>query len=367
MAEIDYSKSQQLLQDAASRTRDVQGVSPETMSSIQQAAAQLGTGGTSTPKMVKSPTSLGMVAAPQTESKTNLQPVGTALVENLKTQEADLRKRAESAAGALEIAGGAALAGVQNLDTLQQSLRSGAGSAAQSWNTAAEKADEYVQAARSRVGEVLTKLDSIYEDIRKTNDFAKAHDMQAAVQASIGSMKAEERNIAQVYGTGSKEYQQFQAQKRTALATVQSNVHAAYSRIKEDMDKTYLSTVSDAYSKANTGVSYQEQQHVEMLNYMVQNQAAYDLKVAELDASLEQMKTAGMENLANWILETPTFSMDATSTVTALSDLLTTQESLRQAAELSGAQTALTSAEAQQMQRVVSAGSRPRSSRVRIA
>jgi hypothetical protein len=62
------------------------------------------------------------------------------------------------------------------------------------------------------------------------------------------------------------------------------------------------------------------------------------------------LKTAGLENLANWILETPTFSMDATSTVTAIADLLTTQETATQASSLNAAQTQLTSAQGQQAQ-----------------
>lgn len=321
------------LEEAAARTRDVQGLDPATASYIGKAVSKLET----------TPGTEGATSGSQ-----SLAPIGKALESNLKTQEADLKKRAEGAASALEIAGGAAITGAENIAGIQESLRGQAGQAAASFGAAAEKADEYVQAARGRVQAVLSKVDQIYEDINKSNDFSKSHDMQSAVQASLGSMRAEERNIAQTYGADSAEYQQFKMQKSNSLGVVQSDIHSTYAKLKIQMDATYLSTVSDAYAKGNTGVSYQEQQHVDMLKFQAQTQSAYNLQVAQLDTALEQMKTAGYENLANWILETPTFSMDASATVAAISDLLITQENMNQAGKLNKAQTDLTSAQAEQ-------------------
>jgi len=334
---------QTLLAQAAARTRDVQGIAPATSTAISEATGQLATSPT--------PEVSSRYSDPQqkaTTGSTSLAPIGQALEANLQTQEADLRKQSESAASALEIAGGAAISGAEGLAGIQQSLRETAGQAAASFGAAEEKADEYVQAARTRVQEVLSRVDAVYNEINTSNDFAKSHDMQVAVQASLGSMRTEERNIAQTYGVDSAEYQQFKMQKSNSLAAVQSNIHGTYAKLKTQMDATYLSTVSDSYAKANTGVSYQEQQHVEMLKFMSQAQSGYDLQVAQLDTSLEQMKTAGYENLANWILQTPTFSMDATPTITAISDLLITQESMQQAGALNEAQTKLTGAQADQ-------------------
>jgi len=361
---VDYTQYQKLLEDAASRTSSVQGISDQTLKSLQSATSQLGGGGTTTVP-VPGHISVQEVKQPTTGTSAGLKAVGEGLVSNLQTQQTDLQKQAQSAADALKIAGEAHLAGNQNIEAIQQNLRTQAGTAAQSFGAAAAQADEYVQAARQRVQDVLGKVDDIYNQIQTSNDFAKAHDMQAAVQASIGSMNAEGRNIAQVYGTDSAEYQQFTAQKQQALGAVQSNIHAAYAKLKANMDTTYLSATMDAYTKANTAVSYQEQQHVDMLNYKGQAESAYQLKVAELDTTLEQMKTAGMENLANWILETPTFSMDATSTIAAISDLLTTQETLNQEAALNQANTALTGAQAEQMRNVVNAGRRTNTSLTR--
>lgn len=351
----DYQKK---VQEAAARTRDVQGVSPETASALQKSVSQLGSTSQTTTQRAPGRYSVETIPGTSTTAAKGLQNVGQALLENMKTQEADLGKRAESAASALEIVGQTQLESAQNIAGIQAGLKSQAGQASAAFGAAAEKADEYVQAARTRVQEVLSKVDQVYNDIKTSNDFAKAHDMQSAVQASLGSMRAEERNIAEVYGKGSPEYQQFQVQKSMALANVQSSIHSSYANLKSQMDMTYLGAMSDAYTKSNTAVSYQEQQHVDMLRYKAEAESAYSLQVAQLDTTLEQMKSAGMENLANWILETPTFSMDATGTVAAISDLLTTQETLNQQAALNAAQTELTGAQASQARNVANAGSR---------
>jgi hypothetical protein len=149
--------------------------------------------------------------------------------------------------------------------------------------------------------------------------------MQASVQATIGSMKAEERNILETYGAGSKEYEQFQMSKMNALGTVQSNIHATYQQLQEKQGQNYLNVVSEAYTKSNMYLGFQEQQHVDMLKYKADAQNAYDLQVSQFEVGVEQLRAQGMENLANWVIETPTFSMDATPLMTLLSDLAQTQ------------------------------------------
>jgi hypothetical protein len=176
--------------------------------------------------------------------------------------------------------------------------------------------------------------------------------MQSAVQAVTGSMKAEERNIVQTYGTDSKEYEQFRQSKSRALATVQSNIHTSYAQLEERQKTNLLNATSEAHVKSNMYIGFQEQQHVEMLKYRDSSRNAYSLQVAELDVTLEQMKMAGMENLANWLLETPTFSMDVTPLVTALSDLQITQENLERERLLAEPQAKLTGAQAQKAQTV---------------
>jgi len=248
-----------------------------------------------------------------------------------KTQQGALESQAEKAASALEMTGATTLKSMQALDTIAAGVKKNVSEASGTWSAAAEKADEYVKASRGRVDEVLKKLDAINTSIAQDNDFAKAHEMQAGVQAVMGSMKDEERNISQNYGTDSKEYQQFQASKKTTLATVQSNIQSNFSKIRAQQQENYLAITSDAYTKSNMYVGYQEQQHVEMLKYQESNRQQYALQGAQLEATLEQMKMSGMENLANWIVQSPTFTMDITPTLVAIAQIERTAEEENQA------------------------------------
>lgn len=259
--------------------------------------------------------------------------VGEAAVTQYGRQAEAQKKEAEKAATALEMTGGATIDYLQRLDKIREGVTTRAEASREAWAAAPEKADEYVQAAKSRVGEVLTKLDEINTEIGKERDFSKAHAMQASVQATIGSMKAEERNIVETYGVNSKEYEQFQMSKMNALGSVQSNIHATYQQLAEKQGQTYLGVVSEAYTKSNMYLGFQEQQHVDMLKYKADAQNAYDLQVSQFEVGVEQLRMTGMENLANWVIETPTFSMDATPLMTLLSDLAQTQAAEELAAE----------------------------------
>ena len=240
-------------------------------------------------------------------------------------------KEAEKAATALEMQGGATIQYLQRLESIREGVTARAGAARDAWGAAPEKADDYVQAAKQRVGEVLDKLEDINSQIGKDRDFSKAHAMQASVQATLGSMKAEERNIVETYGAESKEFEQFQMSKMNALGVVQSNIHASFQQLQEQQGQNYLRVVSEAYTKQNMYLGFQEQQHVDMLRYKADAQNAYDLQVSQFEIGVEQLRSAGMENLANWIIETPTFSMDATPLMTLLSDLVQTQTAEAQA------------------------------------
>jgi hypothetical protein len=251
--------------------------------------------------------------------------IGETAISQYKQQAGTQTKQAEKAASALEMQGGATIDYLQRLDEIREGVSEKAKESRTAWGEAAEKADDYVKASKARVGEVLAKLDEINDQIGKDRDFSKAHAMQASVQATIGSMKTEERNIAETYGMDSKEYEQFQMSKQSTLATVQSNIHASYQQLQEQQGQNYLNVVSEAHTKSNMYLGFQEQQHVDMLRYKVDAQNAYDLQVSQFEVGVEQMKMAGMENLANWMVETPTFSMDATPLMTLLSDMAQAQ------------------------------------------
>ncbi len=278
--------------------------------------------------------------------------IGETAVSQYGKQAEVKQKEAEKAATALEMQGGATIEYLQRLEKIREGVTAQVGAARDAWSAAPEKADDYVQAAKGRVGEVLAKLEDINLQIGKDRDFSKAHAMQASVQATIGSMRAEERNIVETYGADSKELEQFQMSKMNALGVVQSNIHASFQQLQEQQGQNYLKVVSEAYTKQNMYLGFQEQQHVDMLRYKADAQNAYDLQVSQFEIGVEQLKSAGMENLANWIIETPTFSMDATPLMTLLSDLVTTQQTQEREAMLAKSQTRLATAQAREQERV---------------
>ena len=252
--------------------------------------------------------------------------VGETAISQYGQQAVTQQKQADKAASALELQGGATIDYLQNLEQIQEGTTTRAKASRDAWGASIEKADEYVSAARQRVSDVLDKLDDINSQIGQDRDFSKAHAMQSSVQATLGSMKSEERNIVETYGLDSKEFEQFQQSKQVALGTVQSNIHASYQQLQEKQGQTYLNVVSESYTKSNMYLGFQEQQHVDMLKYKADAQNSYDLKVSEFEIGVEQLKMSGMENLANWMIETPTFSMDATPLMMLLADMAKTQQ-----------------------------------------
>jgi len=247
--------------------------------------------------------------------------LGQAAITNYGAEYEAMQKQATQSAQGLELMGEATFASQQRMEALQAGVTADYESAKGSWDLAAEKADEYVQSSRLRIGETLAKLDEINEQIGKDRDFSKAHAMQVQAQAVLGSMKAEERNILETYGGQSKEYAQFQMSKQTSLATAQSNIHANYQQFAEQQGITYMNVVNEAMWKQNMYTSFQEQQHVEMLKYMADAKAGYAMQHAQFQIGVEQLKMAGMENLANWIVSTPSFTMDSTPLITLLAEL----------------------------------------------
>ncbi len=221
-----------------------------------------------------------------------------------------MQKEAGKSAEALKMMGASTEVFMRNLQNISEQVGIETGKARADWEAAVGKADEYVAESRRRVGESLDTLDRIYSDISKNQDFAKSHAMQASVQGVLGGMETEGRSIAERFGRESKEYEQFVGRKQTTLATVQSNIHASYAQLRQAQDTSYLNATSEALWKHNMYTSYQEQQHVETLRYMAQASSDYDIQVSQFQLGVEQLKMSGMENLANWIVQSPTYTMD---------------------------------------------------------
>jgi hypothetical protein len=249
------------------------------------------------------------------------QDEGAALLGQAKGQISTLQGQADKAAAGLELMGAGTEAYMRRLASIQDFADSSYQSAAQNWDAAATKADEYVQAARARVGETLAQLDAIHAEINADRDFARAHAMQAGVQSVLGSMKDHERDILNQYGADSAEYEQFVQSKGVALATMQSNIYNSYQQLAEQADNTYLMATNEAMWKHNMYTGFQEQQHVETLKYLSEMEYKYSMQKASFDLALEQLRMDGMENMANWLIGTPDFNYDAMPLTIALSEL----------------------------------------------
>ena len=257
--------------------------------------------------------------------------VGQAAVGDYYTQAAAMRGQAEKAGIGIEMMGQSSIDSLMRLDEIGEKAANQYESAAAMWDAPAEQADEYVTAARARVRESLATLEGINAQMGKDMGFAKAHDMQVAAQSVLGSMKTEERNILQTYGMQSKEYESFQASKSMALGTIQSQLHGSYAKLRQEMDITYLNATNESMWKHNMYVGFQEQQHVEMLKWRQETKQAYALQYSQFEVGLEQLKGSVMENVANWIVETPNFTMESAPVVTLIADLAQTEKDERNA------------------------------------
>lgn len=244
-----------------------------------------------------------------------------AAISTYETSRGPLQQQAQKAATGLEMQAGQFTASQQYLTGLQADVAGRAASASEVWGAAAEQAKEYVEAAYRRTGEVVAKLEEMAADIGQNRNFAKAHDMNASVQATLGSMEASGRSIAERYGRDSKEYAQFEANKRLSLGTIQSSIHASYQKLQEAQDLNVLNAMNTAMWKMNMYTSFQEQQHVETMLATEKASQAYSLQAAQFQVGVEQLKMVGMENMANWIIETPEFVMDIQPLISILSDI----------------------------------------------
>jgi hypothetical protein len=238
------------------------------------------------------------------------------------TKQKAARQQAERAATNLEMMGAQTQASMQYYAKLQEQAGQRVTESAALWKGVTEKADEYVQSSKDRLADTLGRLDVINTKMWTDMDFSKAHDMQIAVQSSLGTIGAEDRNIAERYGVESPEYASFQNSKKMTLATMQSNLHSTYAKLGEQRWETYLQATNEALYRGNMFINYAEQQHVQTLQLATQSSDAYNMQNAQFQVSVEQLRMAGLENLANWLVETPSFTVDIAPYTTAIAQSL---------------------------------------------
>lgn len=305
---VNYDAVRSRVQQAAQQTRQVQGPT-----SVPKEAARA-------VQALKPSSGYWSTVKPTAENNARYAEA-VAAKEKFQTDVAVTQAQAAKAAEALEMQGDATVAYLKRLEGLGTQVAASGSRASDLWNQAVEKADEYVKSARARVGQVLTKLESLSEDITKDWSFSKAHDMQVAAQGVLGAMKAEEKGILENYGPDSAEYQQFKMTKARSLALAQSDIHGKYNQTWTAIKTSVLNATNEAMQKLHMYTSFQEQQHVETLKAMAQYSAAYEMQVAQTQLGIENLKMAGLENLANWLVQTPTFSTDMGPFLAQLSEL----------------------------------------------
>jgi len=332
---INYEALNKAIQEAATRTRNVVGPMSLPKVVVPSAPQRYGfsPGGinplTGQPEITWS-SSGGFHAAPPLDmtAQETAEKAAKLQIEGLRTgyatQAKAKKQEAEKAATSLEMMGAQTQASMQYYAKLQEQAGQRVTESAALWKGVTEKADEYVQSSKDRLADTLGRLDVINTKMWTDMDFSKAHDMQIAVQSSLGTIGAEDRNIAERYGVESPEYASFQNSKKMTLATMQSNLHSTYAKLGEQRWETYLQATNEALYRGNMFINYAEQQHVQTLQLATQSSDTYNMQNAQFQVSVEQLRMAGLENLANWLVQTPVFSMDVVPTITAIADVVRT-------------------------------------------
>ena len=244
------------------------------------------------------------------------------LATDYQTQYQTTQQQAEQAASAFEAKGAGAMSSLQNLGKIQDQIGGSVNSASAKWADAIQEAKDY--AHKDLVGPLLAHLDDAFDKINKDMDFSKAHDLQASVQAVTGEMNNSLRQIAQLYGVGSKEYASAIAGKQNTLATIQSNINASYAKLGVDQNLSYLNATATLAGAGTQYENYNAKNYIDTLVLAAQNDQSYSLQAAQLDATLEQMKGTVMGDFTEAWSNLPTFSMEVSPALSAISSIMNT-------------------------------------------
>ena len=214
------------------------------------------------------------------------------------------------------------IAGLQGIDS---TINTALGDASAGWAKAAEQADEYAQGYALKTQESLDTLKGIYKDVQSDLNFAKAHDMNAAVDAALGSMASGGREIAQRYGKDSAEYAQHQQNRTKTLGAMQSSIQGTYGKLRFTLGQNYLSATNETLWKMNMYQSFQEQQHVDVLKASASFGPTYELQAMGLKTSLAQLANTEHMDFANYVASQPIFALDQGSLVDYLANLVSSE------------------------------------------
>ena len=176
------------------------------------------------------------------------------------------------------------------------------------WDRAIAKADEYVVNAQERTRTEMARLDNLITDVRDNMEFGKAHDMQVAVQASLGQMNSYGDTIKRQYGIDSAEYAQFQQTKGVTLAQTQSSIHATYTKMGNQIDQLAIGSTAELGSRMAMYENYNEQAALDVYKAAALADQQYEVEIAGQLIAIEQLKMTNQTALASWIADTPVFS-----------------------------------------------------------
>lgn len=301
-----------------------------------------------------------------------------------------LQGQAQKWEDALRAIGGATEDQIRNLTGLAEEMRASRDGSAAAWDQVIAQGDEYVEAARNRTAEVMGQIDHHIDQINalsrhivdrtaagdeaferqmeglqdhlvKMEDdlaFAKAHDIQAAVQGALGQMRQGENDILRRYGRDSAEYRQFQQAKQASLANATSNIHVGYAQLRDAQNQSiarsheFMVQAQEASRQrgdqaiaqaAQIGLGaaglaadvapqmamyeqYHEKAHLEMMAAAARESATAELQFTESLMTIERLKTAGMENFASWLTASPDFAMLASPLFNDLAAIIEDQQ-----------------------------------------
>ena len=234
----------------------------------------------------------------------------SASLQDYGTQKESFGQQAQNYAAGMKTLGEGVASMGQELEQTSALIKSQMGQGlSPTWERAIGKADEYVTNAQNRTVQAMNDLDNVITSMRDNMQFEKAHDMQVATQAALGQMNSYGDTIARRYGEESPEYQQFTQQKSASLATTQSSIHSTYGQLNASMNQGFLTARTGLASNMAMYENYNEQASLDVYKAAAAADQQFELNATSQLVAIEQLKMSGQTLLADWMANTPVFSM----------------------------------------------------------
>jgi len=232
-----------------------------------------------------------------------------------------LKQQQQASVRGLEQKGQSSVEQLRRLNALGEDVALRGATARGLWENAAQVADETVARSEMEVSRALSDLDNAAKGIGDNLDFAKAHDMQVAGQAILGSMRQAGDNVIRTHGIDSAEYQQFLATKTQSLALAQSQLQAEYGKLKVNIAQQTQALREQTRLGLQQFVGYNRQNRQNTLNAMAASEAQYAIQETQTMLGLEQMRMNVSNDLADFLSSMPTFVFDLQPLIMEINEL----------------------------------------------